>query len=158
MNNQRLIAMCIRHEMYKKKAKEEYLILRNDPLFVSGLSLYWGEGDKSGRKRVALINTDPLLLKVTVLFYKKILKIPSDKIKAALFIYSDINEESALTYWSNTLEIPLSNFIKTQKLSSRSTYTKRKVKYGMCNVYFSSIEMSIKITEWLFLLARDLRE
>ena len=75
-----------------------------------------------------------------------------------LFIYSDINEESALIYWSNTLEIPLSNFIKTQKLSSRSTYTKRKVKYGMCNVYFSSIEMSIKITEWLFLLARDLRE
>jgi thiamine phosphate synthase YjbQ (UPF0047 family) len=42
-------------------------------------------------------------------------------------------------------------------LPSKSTLTKSKVTYGMCNIYFCSTEMSIKIDEWIRLMIDDMR-
>lgn len=91
------------------------------------------------------------------MFYRKILRVPESKLRCELFIYDDINEEAAIDYWSKKVKIPKERFIKTQVLKSRSRHTKSKLKWGSCNIYFSSTEMRIKIDEWLSLLKEDLR-
>ncbi len=146
-----------RHLIYIKEARKEYDILKRHPLFFIGLALYWGEGRKSGKGTVQLVNSDPGLLELTSLFYKNVLKISSNKIRCALFIYPDISEEVALDYWSKKVKIPKEQFIKTQVLKSRTYTAKTKVRYGMCNIYFSSTEMNVKIKEWIRLMYEEMR-
>lgn len=146
-----------RHEGYRVKARLEYKKLKQNKLFLAGLSIYWGEGDKTDIGRVSLVNSDVRMLKVAINFYRKVLKVPEEKLRAALFIYDDIKEKTAINYWSRELEINKKNFIKTQVLPSRSKLTKSKVPNGMCCIYFSNKEISIKIREWIDMLASDMR-
>ena len=138
---------------YLNEARREFDKLINNPLFLFGLGVYWGEGDKVDNGRVAVINTDPFLLRVMVSFYRQCLSISNDKLRIGLFVYEDLNEEKTVNFWSNTLNIPRNQFIKIQKLKSRSKLTKRKSKYGICSLYFSSTKFSVKIHEWIRLLS-----
>ena len=157
LNKIRLEHKVIRDEKYLREARMVYEENKNNPLFVAGISLYWGEGEKVNKGRVSLINTDSGLLQVEINFFRKILKIPESKLRAAVFIYSDIDESAALNYWSNEIRLPRDQFIKTQILPSRSILTKRKVTNGICNIYYSSVEFSIKMKEWIKLLANEMR-
>lgn len=138
-----------RYEEYRKEAQVEYATLKQDHLFIIGVAIYWGEGEKTDNGRVSVINTNTHMLQIMVRFYRRVLKVPPQKLRAALYVYADIDKNKTLQYWSEKLNIPSSQFIKTQQLPSRSRLTKRKIKYGICNVYFSSTQMNIKIQEWI---------
>ena len=142
----------------KKEARKEYQKWRAKPLFVTGLSLYWGEGEKANRNRVALINTDPEMLKMVASFYRKYLKVDNKDLRIGLFLYKDLQETATVQFWARKLGVPKKQFIKIQFLESRSRLTQRKSKYGVCSLYFSNTRLSIKIREWLRLLSREVRE
>lgn len=146
-----------RYESYKSEAVKDFNRLKSNQLFLIGVAIYWGEGDKTNKGKVGVINSDVNLLKLIAGFYRKILKIPEEKLRAGLFIYEDIDKEKAIEYWSSKLDLNKEQFIKTQVLPSRSHRTKSKVEYGMCNIYFSSIEINIKMKEWIKVLARYMR-
>lgn len=148
----------LRHERYTLEAKEQFKKFKNDPIFVGGVCLYWGEGEKTNSGRVSLINTDPEMLKVVVYFYRKYLDIANSSLRVGLFIYEDHLEEEIKGFWSKLLEIPVDQFIKTQYLKSRSRLTTRRSKYGICSLYFSSTEQSVKIREWIRLLQEYFRD
>lgn len=152
------ISTLKRHNKYKNQARKEYSKLKQNKLFLIGLSVYWGEGEKTDSGRVSLVNSDERMLKVIINFYRKILKVPEEKLRAALFIYKDINEYKAKKYWSKILNLSKENFVKTQILPSRSRLTHNKVTHGMCNIYFSNTETNVKIREWISLLANDMRD
>ena len=154
INKNRRFITLIKYARYRKEATESFQKLVGLPLFLIGLSLYWGEGQKIENGVVGLINSDVNLLKTIVSFYRKILKVPEEKLRVALFVYKDNNLDKALNFWSKNLMIPRSQFIKTQVLPSRAKLTKRKVKHGICNIYFSNTEFNIKIQQWIKLLAR----
>lgn len=158
INKSRKLQTLRRHNQYREQASQEFEKLKSNPLFLTGLSIYWGEGEKAERGRVAVINTDANLLKVVVNFYRKVLRIPNSKLRAAMFLYKDHNQKDILRFWSRKIKIPTNQFIKTQTLPSRSRLTKRKSKNGMCNVYFSSTEMNVKIRHWIKLLSIEMRE
>ncbi len=147
----------IRHDAFRKEAQVAYMRFKNDPLFSFGLGLYWGEGDKKSGSMVAVTNTDPNILRVTVLFYRKYLNLDESKLRIALFLYRDINPDFAKEFWSKFLHVPKSQFIKIQVLESRAKLTKTKSKYGICCLYFSNTEFHIKIREWIRLLSLDMR-
>jgi|SRR3989344_3161904 len=157
LNKIRSANKLIRDRKYRQEAQETYKENQYNPLFISGICLYWGEGEKVNTGRVSLINTDTNLLQVEINFFRNILKIPDSKLRAAVFIYNDLNENTVLNYWSNELRLPREQFIKTQILPSRSNLTKRKLTNGICNIYFSSVEYNIKIKEWIRLISINLR-
>lgn len=142
-----------RKKKYLNEAKLEFEKLINYPLFLVGLGIYWGEGDKTNNGRVAVINTDPELLKIVVDFYRKCLGVLDINLRIGLFVYEDIDKNMAISFWSDILKIPKQQFIKIQTLKSRSTLTKNKSKHGICSLYFSSTEFSVKIHEWIRLLS-----
>ncbi len=156
-NEVRLAQKILRDKKYIKDAQKEYEILKYDPLFLYGLGIYWGEGDKKDRNRVAVTNTDPNMLRIVAKFYRNCLKIEEDKLRVALFLYGDIDVDTAIKFWSDLLSINPKQFIKTQILQSRARLTKTKSKYGICTFYCSNTEQSIKILEWIRLLSLDLR-
>ncbi len=146
-----------RYKIYREEAEREYNILKKDPLFICSLCLYWGEGLKTNDGKVSLVNSDADLIEVVVTFYREILHVPENKIRAELFIYEADNHLEFINFWSKKIKLAKNQFIKTQVLKSRTSLTKRKLDHGMCNVYFSSTELNIKIMEWIRLMAKDLR-
>ncbi len=146
-----------RHNQYKEEAAEEFKFLKNDPLFLVGISLYWGEGEKAKQGRVSIINSDLKLQQVTVNFYRKCLKVPNHKLRIALFVYEDHDQLKVQKIWSEQLKIPKNQFIKTQVLPTRKKLTKNKLVNGICNLYFSDTKMHVKIIEWIKLLGIDMR-
>jgi hypothetical protein len=142
-----------RRKRYLNEARLEFKKLINDPLFLIGLGIYWGEGDKTDNGRVAVINTDPELLRTMVGFYRQCLGILDSSLRIGLFIYEDINKDATILFWSEKLKISRSQFIKLQVLKSRSRLTKNKSKYGICSLYFSNTEFNVKIHEWIRLLS-----
>ena len=147
-----------RHFVYRNRALKEFKILKEDPFFLAGLCLYWGEGNKANPSIVSIANTDPNLLKLEAYFYRNYLRVPEDKLRVGLFLYRDIEEKSAKDFWSRVLKVPSRQFIKTQILKSNSQLTRRKSKHGICSLYFSNTEFGIKIQEWIRLLSLEVRE
>lgn len=155
MNAARQEKRRIHYQELIHQAQIEFHSLKKDRLFLTALSLYWGEGSKTHNGRVSVVNSDPGILKIIVRFYREVLSVPEEKIRAEMFIYQDIDESHAKKYWSRQLGVTTNQFIKTQVLPSRSLHTKRKVPYGLCTVYFSNTDIGIKILEWIRLLAEE---
>ncbi len=90
-------------------------------LRLLGVALYACEGTKlridkrSGKPYYAIefTNSDPKLIKLFLEFLRKIIGIEESKLKGLLLVYDDAKKRRAEKYWSDYLNIPLSQFNKT---------------------------------------------
>ena len=155
MNKTRANKKLVRDSLYLNEADIQYHKLKNTPLFIAGLTIYWGEGEKYGNWRISVINTDASMLKVVIRFYREILKVDENKIRAGLFVYQDLDPASVQKYWSQVLDLPISQFIKTQILKSKIRPGKKKSQFGMCNIYVGGTELKIKMMRWIELFILD---
>ena len=108
-------------------------------LYGMGLGLYWGEGTKSNKYTIRLGNTDPELITTFVEFLERIFCIQRSDLKFGLQIFSDIDPEEALNYWTNALKVDKKQFHRPTitKSGSIGTYRK-KSKYGVATVHYNN--------------------
>ena len=133
-------------KMYYKEQKNKLLPLTKKELHMAGLFLYWGEGNKADRHVVSINNTDPEVLKFTLFWYVTILKIPKEKIKVYLHLYSDMDVNKEIDYWSENLNILKSNFDRPYiKKSKRSDVDQKGYGHGTCGLRVSNTIMKDKI-------------
>ena len=129
------------------KAKKDIGRLTHRDLYIAGLYLYWGEGNKSGQANVGISNTDPSVI-LAFLDWVKIMGIPREKLHVRLHLYKDMNIQKETQYWSDTLRIPLAQFRKPyikESLLSGLTY-KNGYGHGTCNLRFENMPMWEYIT------------
>jgi hypothetical protein len=142
------------YEEARDEAVREFFELKYNALFVAGLMLYWGEGDKLTRYSTAITNTDPGLIRLYVFFLKNACRVPEEKIKVHLLVYSDLNEEACKKYWAKESGVRLSQFTKSTLILGR--HKARRIKYGACMIGISSTYFKVKMLEWLKLLPKEL--
>ena len=142
------------YEEARKEAKNDLLELKYNPLFIAGLMLYWGEGDKLTKYSTAITNTDPDLIRLYVSFLKNACRIPEEKIKGHVLVYPDLIEEDCRKYWARASGIGLSHFTKSTTILGR--HKTRRIKYGVCIIGISSTYFKVKMLEWLKLLPTEL--
>lgn len=96
-----------------------------------------GEGTKASNSSVRLGNTDPELLKEFMRFLTEICGVPKEKLRFGLQLFTDINSEAALAYWTQQLEVKPSQFYKITVTISGSlgTYRKKSM-YGVATIYY----------------------
>lgn len=140
----------------KEEAVQELEALKYNPLFISGMMLYWGEGDKMTRSVTRLANSDPELIRFYVRFLKEACGIPEKKIRAQLLIYPDIEEETNRRFWSFVSGLSFSHFTKSILIQGR--HEKKRLRYGVCTILVSSTYFKVKMLEWLNLLPKALLE
>jgi transcriptional regulator with XRE-family HTH domain len=111
-------------------------------LYGLGLGLYWGEGNKKNKNTVRLGNSDPKLIKKFIEFLVKIFNIKKSKLRFGLQIFSDLDEQAILDYWSKELQFPKQMFYKTiiTRTGKSGTY-KHKSKYGVVTVHFGNTKL-----------------
>lgn len=111
--------------------------LSNRDLFMTGLSLYWGEGGKTSTSEISIANTDPAIIIAFLHWTLQGLHADQAAIKIRLQLYSDMDVKKEISFWSKILHIPSLQFrdpyIKKTTLSSL-TY-KNGFGHGTCNAY-----------------------
>jgi hypothetical protein len=106
-------------------------------LLGMGLGLYWGEGTKADQHTVRLGNTDPSLLNTFMLFLTELFGVKKSDMRFGLQIFTDIDPQDAMKYWTRELGVDASQFYKIHVTISGSLGTyRRKSKYGVVTVYY----------------------
>lgn len=155
MNKLRAIKKIERDNKYLLESDLEYKKMKSNPLFIAGLMIYWGEGEKYGTSRIAVINTEVKMILIMINFITLILKVPKNVIKAGLFIYDDLDVISVQKYWAKLLGLRSDQFIKTHILHSRARPGKKKSAHGMCNIYVCRTELKLKVMRWIELFTLE---
>lgn len=140
--------------VFRKRAEEEFPNILHSPLFIAGLALYWGEGDKSTRPVVSLTNTDPNLVRVFVEFLTSCLGIERSRVKPTLILYPDLAPLACLSFWSKQIGIPQNQFWKSQVIVGK--HKTRRLPYGTCQVRVSNRALKEKILTWIQLLHNEM--
>ena len=143
------------HQNYRDQAKNEFVTLKDSPLFIAGLMLYWGEGSKGPKgSQVKLANTDPVMIRIFYSFLKDIIAVPKEKIHIWLLLYPDLLDTVQKNFWSKATGVPLSQFKNSIYIQGR--HPTKRLSYGVCNIYVSSREFKEKIITWIDLCQRIL--
>lgn len=129
-----------------EEQKKYWVYLSQKELEIAGLFLYWGEGSKRLNGSVFINNTDPNVLKFALYWYIKGLRIPKEKIKVDLHLYSDMNIQEEIAFWSKTLNMPLSHFRKPYiKKSTRVNIDHKGYGHGTCGLNVNNVLLKEKI-------------
>jgi hypothetical protein len=106
-------------------------------LFGMGLGLYWGEGNKANLNSIRLGNTNPLIIVTFMNFLMRFFRVQRDDFKFGLQLFTDINTQEALDFWTKALNIERSQINQPviTKSGSIGTYRK-KSQYGVMTVMY----------------------
>lgn len=117
----------VRAREARAAGKKEIPNLTIHDLKIIGAALYWAEGYKrlkirDGKERVghpiALVNSDPDMIRLFIRFLKEIMHVESAKITASMRLYAHISEEAARRHWLEVTGLPHEQFRKTTWLVS----------------------------------------
>jgi hypothetical protein len=140
------------HNITKYGLKQ--FIVRNDLshedelLKVAGAMLYSGEGSKRGGS-VALSNSNPEIIKVFMHFLRHVCGVAEDRIHATIHLYEDHNPDELLTFWSQIVQIPETQFYKPYLHARKGgTYRDRSL-YGTISIQYSDKKLHTLILMWI---------
>jgi len=129
-----------------KNEKKRWLSLSSKELELAGLFLYWGEGKKNLRSSLAINNTDPKVVKFALHWMTRALKIPKNKIKVELHLYSDMDVAKEISFWVNELRVPKAQFYKPHiKTSTRIAINQKGFGHGTCGVIVNDVRLKEKV-------------
>ncbi|MBU2564160.1 hypothetical protein KKA23_01075 [Patescibacteria group bacterium] len=148
-----------RSEIAKEKAQKiqdleskKIGLVSKRELFLIGTALYWAEGYKKSRWQVVFSNSDPIMVKIIMKFFREIMKINEEKIFATIQTHTNIKEEKALNYWSKITKIPKKRFRKTYKRITPSSKGVRPINtlpYGTIRIVISDVIVINRIKGWI---------
>lgn len=142
------------YERARTEARKEFLQFRLHPLFIAGISVYLGEGDRASRGFVRIANIDPLMIRLFVKFLNEVCGVPKRKIWASILIYPDINAKESKKFWATNSGLSENNFSKSTLIKGR--HKTRRTQYGICTVGINSTYLKEKVRVWIDLLPRYL--
>ena len=122
--------MCEIAEMRELAKKELGKITKRD-LWVLGIGLYLGEGNKSF-ENLGFSNSDPKVIKILVKWFKKNCHLKTKNFNPYIHAYPDNNIKKTLNYWSKITGIPKKQFGKTiiDKRTDKLRVKRKTLPYG----------------------------
>ena len=126
--------------MAKKLAEKELGKLTKRDLWLLGIGLYWGEGDKFSNEGIKIMNSDPEIIKAAIKWFRKICGLSAKNFRLAIHTYPDNNISETINYWSKITGIPKKQFGKTQidRRTNKSKKKKGKLPYGTAKLVVKS--------------------
>lgn len=117
-------------------------------LFYISIGLYLGEGDKTSKHNVKLVNSNPYILRIFVKFLREICRVNEAKIRASLNIFDDVKLQNSINFWTNSIGITKKQLTGAIVRKSRGGSYKNKSEYGTLSVYVSNIKLKKIIMDW----------
>jgi len=121
-----------------------------DNLKIIGSMLYWAEGRKRGKQTVGFSNSDPLMVKIMMRFFREVCNVLESRFRGHIHIHSHLNVEIAEKYWSDISLIPRKQFYKTYSKPSISSKGKMdSLPYGTFDIYVGDTKLFLTIMGWI---------
>lgn len=113
-----------------------------------GVALYWAEGTKVGNS-VDFTNSDPEMMRIAMLWLRKVCKVPEEKFRIAIYYHNGQIENEIKEYWSKVTGVPLTQFTGSI-LKKEGTGQRKKVLYmGTCKVRVCDKDLLYRILAWI---------
>ena len=127
-------------EMIKKEARKELGEITRRDLLLLGIGLYIGEGNKSSKESVRLVNSNAETIRLVIRWFREIVGLKDKNFSLSVHLYPDNNINLAKNYWSKITGIPKVQFGKTQidQRTNKSSKKIGKLKYGTLHVQIKS--------------------
>lgn len=137
-------------QIYKEEKHKILNFLRRD-IFMAGIFLYWGEGEKALRSGLSLSNTNPVLIRFFIHWLTHVLHIPRSKIRIQLHLYHDMKTKKEIQFWAHEISIPSAQFHRPYIKSSKQMSLTYRVGYGhgTCNVRVYNATLAKQMLIWL---------
>jgi hypothetical protein len=145
----------------KKAASWEVGELSEGSLLLIGAVLYWAEGYKRLKMRdgkeitshvISLTNSDPKIISTFILFLKRILNVPEEKITIEMRLFEHINAEEAINYWMNITQLPRQQFRKPMYPKSKASQgirPKNRLPYGTIQVIVADTKLFYRLMGYI---------
>ena len=146
----RLSNIKIKRRIIMDMAKKDFSNISNKELRLIGAMIYWAEGGKTGYWSVRLSNSDPLIIKVMMKFFRQVCKVREEKFRAYIHTFAYANVEKTEKYWAKVSSIPREQFNKTYVKPSVASLQKRKtLPYGTVEIYVHDTKLFLTIKGWI---------
>lgn len=133
----------------QKNAMKELCSINNNPFFLTGIMLYWAEGDKSeDNELVKFSNSDPSMIILMMKWFRGICQVPNERFRIGIHIHELHNKKKIEQYWSQITGIPLTQFHKTQIKPTSLGHRKKMLYNGTCSIRISNKDLFRKIKTW----------
>lgn len=146
-----------RSSLYREaihSAETEYKHYKKDSLFIAGLMLYVGEGDKVIPHLCRITNSDIEVHRIFIAFAEAYLGVPKEKIRFWILLYPNLSEEICVKKWSKKLALAKENFHKNQVVQSRGK--NRTLQHGVGNTIIGGTVLKLKLMRWIELALAEL--
>lgn len=147
LNNGRKLRLDNLYLKFENEAKLEYELHKNNPLFVAGLMLYAGEGDRLDKGTIRIANIDFKIHRIFINFAKEFLGIDHSSIKLSILLYPDLNIENCVNVWCKELSISQENVYKPQVIKGK--LKSRKLHFGVGTTIILSSFLKHKLLYWI---------
>jgi transcriptional regulator with XRE-family HTH domain len=134
-------------------------------VFMLGLGLYWGEGNKS-YNHTRVVNSDPDIIISSIKWFKEICGLNNKNFTISLALYPDSDINKCLNFWSKKTGIPIKNFRKTQvdKRKDKSPKKRGKLPYGTAHLHIIAngekkfgVELHRRIIGWIEAVSKQIK-
>lgn len=141
-----------RAKTLQENAAKDIGALSKKELLLVGTALYWAEGYKKSRWTLAFSNSDPIMIKLIMRFFKEIFDVPKEKIRATVQIHPNVTSEKAINYWSRISGIPKNYFLKSYSRITPSSKQKRPpntLPYGTLRITIYDTRLINIVKGWI---------
>lgn len=107
--------------------------------------LYWCEGSKyPAKSRVSFTTSDVEMQKLFINLLRKAFKVNESKFRVWLQLHTDHDRDRTVFYWSESLKIPPSQFIKP-RITQKKGGKYRNIYYGTCALRYNDYSILLRL-------------
>jgi hypothetical protein len=138
----------------REEGGKEFKRLIGNPLFLTGVTLFWTGGTKTLTNQIRFSSTDPEKILLFRKFLTDLCGVEEEDIRLTLILHPDIDSSSAERFWSFASGSPLKRFYKTSTL--KEGRVSRRAGQGMCTLILGGKYLREKMDVWIRLLPKEL--
>lgn|SRR3989338_1577113 len=128
--------------------RKEFPLLLKNQLFLSGLSLYWAEGDKNKSEKVKFTNSDEMMITLMMKWFREVCRVPEEKFRISLHVHDLFCNADVRSHWAKITNIPKKQFHKIYIKKSSLRQRKNVLYNGTCAITVSNRDLFRKIVGW----------
>jgi hypothetical protein len=146
----RLFNESKKRQVTTDKARGDFTDLSQRDLKIIGSMIYWGEGGKTKRNMARISNSDPIIIKVIMRYFREICGVPDSKFRASVHTFTHADIEKTICYWVKVSGIPREHFYKPYVKQSSASLRKRKtLPFGTLDIYICDTKIFLTIMGWI---------
>ena len=144
-----------RGKLYFIEAGKEFLSYADEPLFHTGISLYWAEGAKRNDSFL-FMNSDSAMIDTMLKWIEKYTKYTRHDLGFRLYLHQPFVHQQWEKWWAKELQVDLSQFKKTIIKPSNLGIKKRPNYKGCLRIEVpKSTKLLIKMKFWINMMVES---